>query len=396
MSTHAGIGISQNFAQSFEAGKSAAEEAQEKAGSEKPQLVIVFATEQFDEEALLRGVTSVTGVTPLIGCSAASVIANNKTYADAVSVALITSDTLRVALALSEHIGSGAKEAGRKLGNTLLAGLKGEEHSAGRVVLMLADASKTAGVISEVVDGAYEVLGASFRFVGGGSSDNLHFKKSSQYFNGQVYADAAVAACISTKTPQAVSLKHGWTPTGRDIVVTKATGKVVQEFDGEPALRMYMDLLHQDIATFDFTKFYPFASAHPLGIPAGSGEFIVRDPLAADVAGNSITFVSEVPENSIVRIMEGTKASLLEASKAASLRAKEMLEGEKPALIVSADCVSRLLFLGDDVEKELANIQFEGENTPVIGFFSFGEIGIEKAGPPAFCNKTCALHVIPE
>lgn len=396
MSTHAGIGISQNFAQSFEAGKSAAHDAQAKAGSEKPLLVIVFATEQFDEEALLQGITSVTGTTPLIGCSAASVIANSKAYADAVSVALLTSDTLRVSLALSEHISSGTKEAGRKLGNILLTSLKEEDHLAGRVVLMLADASKTSGVISEVVDGTYEVLGASFRFVGGGSSDNLHFKKSSQYFNGQVYADAAVAACIGTKTPQAVSLKHGWTPTGHDIVVTKAEGKVVKEFDGEPALRMYMNLLHQDISTFDFSKFYPLASAHPLGIPAGTGEFIVRDPLAADVAGDSITFVSDVPENSIVRIMEGTKASLLEASKAAALRANEMLEGEKPALIVSVDCVSRLLFLGDDVEKELVNIQPEGEDTPVIGFFSFGEIGVEKSGPPAFCNKTCALYVIPE
>jgi hypothetical protein len=396
MSTHAGVGISQNFTHSFEAGKAAARDAQKNAVTETPQLVIVFATEQFDEPALLQGITSVTGATPLVGCTAASVIANDKTYSDAVSVAFIISDTLRVTLALSEHLSSGTKEAGRKLGSTILAAEKEGDGGVGRVALMFVDASKTLGVISEVVAGAYEVLGASFRFVGGGSSDNLHFKKSSQYLNGQVYTDAAIVACISTKTPQAVALKHGWTPTGRDIVVTKAEGKVVKELDGEPALQMYMNLLHQDVAAFDFTQFYPFASGHPLGIPAGAGEFIVRDPLAADLAANAITFVSEVPENSIVRIMEGTKESLLEASRAAALRANEMLEGGKPALIVSADCVSRLLFLGDDVATEVANIQPEGGNVPVIGFFSFGEIGIEKSGPPAFCNKTCALYVIPE
>lgn len=396
MATQAGVGTSEKSKASYDAGVEAAKKALEIANGDEPlQLVLVIMTEQFEEAEVLSGVKSVTGDTPLAGCTAASVIANGKAYSEAVSVAVLRSDTLTITCGLAEDISGNTKESGRQLA-TILSKNK-EAVSMESVVLMFVDASKTKGVISEVLSGAYEILGASFRFVGGGSSDNLHFKKSSQFLHGEVYHDAAIAVMISSPTPQAVSLKHGWTATGKNLVVTKAQGKVVQELDGQPALKVYMDFLKQDIGTFDFEKFYPFASAHPLGVPAGRGEFIVRDPLSASVSDNSITFVSEVPENSIVQIMEGTKESLLEASHVATERARTMLGGQTPALVFVADCVSRLLFFGDQVGEELANIHIgDSSSEQMIGFFSFGEIGVEKAGPPAFHNKTCALYVLPK
>ena len=396
MATRAGVGVSERSNASFEAGVEAAQKALDSASGQEPlRLAIVLVTEQFDEAEVLSGVRSVAGDTPLVGCTAASIIANGAIYKEAVSVALLRSDTLQVHSSFSENISADAKGAGKQLATTLDAAHL--EEGMESVVLMLVDASKTTGVVSEVLSGAYEVLGASFRFIGGGSSDNLHFKKSSQFLNGQIYHDAAVAVMLSTPTAQAVSLKHGWTPTGKNLVVTKAHGKVVEELDGQPALKVYMEFLKQDIATFDFKKFYPFASAHPLGVPAGRGEFIIRDPLAASVADSSITFVSEVPENSIVQIMEGTEESLLEASHTATDRGRDMLKGQTPALVFVADCVSRLLFFGDDIGKEIANIHIGKDAAePMIGFFSFGEIGVEKTGLPAFHNKTCALYVIPQ
>ena len=396
MATRAGVGVSEQSNTSYEAGVEAATLALAKAdGNEPLQLVIVLVTEQFQESELLRGVKSVTGDTPLVGCTAASIIANGKVYGNAVAVAVLRSDTLTVRCSLSENISGGAKDAGIRLATGLSSG--GVSMNPESVILMFVDASRTTGVITEVLSGAYEELGALSRFIGGGSSDNLHFKKSSQFLNGEVYQDAAVAVMLTTQTPQVVSLKHGWEPTAKNHVVTKAQGKVVMQLDGQPALQVYMNALNEDITTFDFEKFYPFASAHPLGIPRSRGEFIIRDPLSASVADNSITFVSEVPENSIVQIMEGTKDSLLDASRTAAAQARETLNGQEPALVFVADCVSRLLFFGDRIGEELANITI-GTNAdePMIGFFSFGEIGVEKGGQPAFHNKTCALYVIPQ
>jgi hypothetical protein len=123
----------------------------------------------------------------------------------------------------------------------------------------------------------------------------------------------------------------------------------------------------------------------------------VRDPLSASPEDSSITFVSEVPQNAIVRIMTGSKESLLLASSEAATEAKASLEGNPPALILIADCVSRLLYLGDDAQTEISNISTRlGETVPMLGFFSFGEIGIEKGGPPALYNKTCGIYALPE
>lgn len=398
MKNQAGVGISQNAANSFEAGKEAAEKALEQAGGGKVNLVVVFSTEQFEEGPMLQGIQTITGDASLIGCTAASIIANKNIYPDAVGVAVMCSEDMEVSVGLVENLSRDAQEAGRQLAQQLLKNAPQSEgpHNT-QVVLMLLDASMTKGIVSEVIDGAYKILGASNKFVGGGSSDNLHFKKSYQFFNGKAYSDSAVAARIVTKTPQAVSLKHGWIPTGTNLIVTKAEGKVVKEFDGQPALKVYMDLLKEDISKFDFTKFYNFASGHPLGVPAGREEFIIRDPLSASLEDNSITFVSEVPENSIVQLMEGTPESLLEASKQATTKAQELLAGAAPMIILIADCVSRLLFLGSDAKTEIENIKIDGkDDTPMLGFFSFGEVGIEKGGAPAFYNKTCGLYVLPK
>jgi hypothetical protein len=396
LKTTAGVGISQKIDDSFRSGVEAASAAKSKLKGPFP-LAVVFMTEQYDEEKAIEGVRSVTGDTPLIGCTAPSLICNGKIYSDGLGVAIIQSDTLKVNVGVSDNLSQDAQETGRQLGSTLSTVPFPNGHPQNQVLLVFADASMTKGVVTDALYEAFREFGSSFRFFGGGSADNLHFKKSVQILNDQVHRDAITGALIVSDSPQAISLRHGWEPTGRNLVVTKAEGKTVHELDGQPALELYMSSLDEDIKGFDFSQFYGFASGHPLGIPMATGEYIVRDPLSASVEDNSITFVSEVPENAIVRIMTGSRESLLLASTEAAGEAKEALGGKAPALILIADCVSRLLFLGDDAQTEVSNIGTQlGGDVPMLGFFSFGEIGIEKGGPPALYNKTCGVYALPE
>lgn len=68
-------------------------------------------------------------------------------------------------------------------------------------MVMLSDASLTKAIVSDVVMGVHEVFGASVSMVGGGSSDNLKFKKSSQFLNDTVYTDAAVGLLLVADSP---------------------------------------------------------------------------------------------------------------------------------------------------------------------------------------------------
>ncbi len=396
LKTTAGVGLSQNTADSYSAGVEAARGAVKKNTGPFP-LAIVFITEQYDEEKAINGIRSIIGDTPLVGCTAPSLICNGKIYSDGLGVAIIQSETLKVSVGASDNLSQDAKTSGRQLGS-LAADLSAPQgHPQHQVLLVFADASMTKGVLADALYEAFRELGSSFRFFGGGSADNLHFKKSVQVVNNEVHRDAIAGALIVSDSPQSISFRHGWEPTGRNLVVTKAEGKTVMELDGEPALKLYMEYLNEDIDGFDFSQFYGFASGHPLGIPMATGEYVVRDPLSASTGDSSITFVSEVPENAIVRIMTGSKESLLNASIEAADEAKAALGDNAPALILIADCVSRLLFLGDDAQTEISNIGTRlGEAVPMLGFFSFGEIGIEKGGPPALYNKTCGVYVLAE
>jgi len=398
MSTISGTGLSENIKDSFAAGREAARTAMDFAQlHDKPSLVVVFATEQFDEVQLLAGVQSVTKDAPLVGCTVPGVMVNDAVSQEGVGVAVLYSDSFEVQAALAEHLSDDATRAGTYFAEQLLPKREGVRMEVNRqTVFLLADASLTRAVVSDALAAAYKTLGAFYRFVGGGSSDMLHFKKSFQFFNGKVYKDSLVGFVIVSKTAQAVELKHGWLPTSKNFVVTKSDGKIVHELDNKPALQVYMEFRGQEISGFDFSKFYNFAMDHPLGIPATNEEYVIRDPLSASPDDNSITFVSEVPQDSIVRIMEGTKQSVIDASRTAGEKAKTALGESDSTLIIVADCVSRLLLLGDQAGEEIHNIRHAiGDHTPLLGFFSFGEVGIEKGGPPAFCNKACVIYALP-
>ena len=73
MSTKAGVGISRHHNPNV-AAREAAEQALEKAGVERPDIVIMFASIGYDQHSLLRAVLEPTGGAPLIGCSAEGTI----------------------------------------------------------------------------------------------------------------------------------------------------------------------------------------------------------------------------------------------------------------------------------------------------------------------------------
>ena len=96
MATKAGVGMSRHHNPSV-AGREAAQQALQKAGVAKPDIVIMFASIGYDQRTLLRTVRETTGGASLTGCSAEGTI--NGDDADesgfSVVVAAISSDKLR-------------------------------------------------------------------------------------------------------------------------------------------------------------------------------------------------------------------------------------------------------------------------------------------------------------
>lgn len=391
MPIFAGIGTS-NIKDSYQAGKDAAQKALTEMGCSHPDFVLVFSTDGLDQKEMIEGIRVITGKASLIGCCRAGVISKEGLFTDSIVVLALRSDVLQISTGMVNDISQNPRLAGEKVAKAVLDKEPAKGYKYPPTLIMLPD-GLTCNVC-ELVRGVYENLGPAYQLVGGGAGDNVRFIKTYQFIDDKVYHDAISFALITSKAPIGIGIGHGWSPVGRPLVVTKSEGNIIREIEGRPAFEAYLDYFGEVAPKLTPENFPEFGMKHPLGLPDITGAYTIRDPLKVEEDG-SILCVAEVPESSVVRIMKGDNKSVIQAAKESAQKAVNSIGKKKPGLALVFDCVSRLLLLGKDAQRELDVIRdVIGKDVPLIGFFTFGEIGSANGGPPVFHNKTIAVCVV--
>jgi len=391
MSIFAGVGIS-NIKDSYQAGKAAAQKALTEMGGNHPDFVLVFSTDRFNQKEMIEGIRAITGKACLMGCCGAGVISKEGLFTDSIAVLALRSDVLQINAGMVNDISQNPRLAGEKLAKAIFDRKPVKSSVYPPTLIMLPDGLTSN--ICELIRGVYEKLGPEYQLVGGGAGDNVKFIKTYQFIDDEVFHDAISFALITSEVPIGIGIGHGWSPVGRPLVVTKSKGNIIKEIEGCPAFEAYFNYFGDMTTKLTPENFPEFGMRHPLGLPDITGTYTIRDPLKVEKDG-SIFCVAEVPENSIVRIMEGDNESVIQAAKESAQKAVNSIGKRKPGLAIVFNCVSRLLLLGKDAQSELDAIRdVIGKDTPLIGFFTFGEIGSANGGPPVFHNKTVAVCVI--
>ncbi len=389
MATLAGVGFSQQ-ADGYQAGVAAAAQALAQLGG-AADLVIAFTTDRYDQTAAVAGIRSQIGAATLLGCCAGGVITGEQLSTEALAVMALRSEGLKLHLTLAEGIQQDAAQVGAAVAQELGAYLDTVDLDT-RHVAALVMADGLTGALTEVVQSLSDELGPLCPLVGGGAGDNLQFLKTVQFINADVRSDALAAVLLDAETPLGVGVGHGWKPVGSPLVVTRAEGNIVYDIDGRPAFDVYKTIWAEEAPTLDAASFPAFAMGHPVGMPLGMGEYLVRDPLRVQADG-SIVFVAAVPENAVVHMMHGDFDDLYAAAREAAQQAVAMLEGRPPAAVIVFNCISRLLILGEAAKVEIEHIRdVVGLDVPLIGMFSFGEIAPPAgSGLAVLHNKTVVL-----
>ncbi|WP_216601397.1 FIST C-terminal domain-containing protein [Vreelandella azerica] len=106
-----------------------------------------------------------------------------------------------------------------------------------------------------------------------------------------------------------------------------------------------------------------------------------------------LTCVGEVPEGCMVKLLNGNPNTLIAAAAHAREQAMAQHKGSTPTSAdwLLIDCISRVLFLGDDMTKELEAV---GQGEAVFGAFTLGEIANSGSDYLEFYNKTIVLGVL--
>lgn len=357
------------------AGRNAAASAIAVSG--EPRLLIVFVTDEYRPEEVLRGIRSVTEDVKIVGFCCAGIITDKGVEKQGVGICSMSGD-FSVATAIQKELSSNPYLTGVKAADKLLSsGLKKG------TVIVLPDGFQAN--LSEMLRGLYSRLGAGFNYIGGGAGDNLHFFKTWQFTESEIASDALAVALIDG-IDFGIGVGHGWFPVGDPVVITRAKGKTVYEIDGMPAYQVYGRLLN----CRSRDEFKTLGMKHPLGFPNISGNYIIRDPVSVN-DDDSITFVTEIPSQSVGSVMDCNTEEIVATAVLAAKSAAEMVAS--PEFFLVFDCISRVLLLGDRFNEEVRSVrEIMSSEIPFLGALVFGEIG-NSGAVPLLHNKTTVVTI---
>lgn len=370
----AGVGFS-DHQDPFIAGSSAARKAIETSGT--PNLLVVFTTDFYDPEKVLSGIKSIHSTTKIVGFCCGGIITKQGVHTQGIGICSL-SGNFYAGTSLHKGLSQSPWKVGVQAGKEILD--QGLEKG---TILVLPDGFQAN--MSEMLRGLYSQTGPDFKYIGGGAGDNLKFFKTYQFTEKDISNDALALAIIDG-LEISTGIGHGWKPIGYPLTINKVVGKTVFEIDNIPAFHAYSQRLG-NISKEDF-KYQ--GMIHPLGFPDIAGQYIIRDPISAN-GDDSITFVTEIPSQAVGNIMDCRIHDLIETARIAAYNAISCIK--KPAFTLLFDCISRILLMEKQFQEEISAIQrLSGDNVPLLGALTFGEIG-SYSDVPLLHNKTTVVAV---
>lgn len=246
-----------------------------------------------------------------------------------------------------------------------------------------------------------EVFGPSVTIFGATSSDNMKGVISFQAVDQQVYEHGAYLVGFADASLQVeTQATHGFVAVGEPLVVTRATGHIIHEFNGKPAWQEY-------------TRRLGLAEQATCGdsIPIGAlGEKLSPDEAreygnshilrvvtkregqdmhyATDISAGTELWLTTRDEELIFREMDRMVADM-----------KARIKGAEVVAVFHADCLARGRFLFNRIIKDelVSKMQYpffvNGECPPWLGMYGFGEFA-RLGGKNTYHNYTTALYVI--
>ena len=394
-----GIGVSTNT-NDYNAGVESAKKALESLGSENPDALIIFAAPKFNHKKMLKGVTSITKKTPMIGGTTAGEISTFGLSVNSVVIMALKSKDVKFYVGIGQGISKNEENAGKELARNVL---KKASKKTAKSLIMLPDGLAGDGL--RVIQGVQKILGEYFEIVGGSLGDEDKFKNTYQYYNGKVYQDTVVGMLFcSDKIKTGTGVRSGWESVGSRFKCTKAKGNIVYKFGDKTALQVYTEYLGSARAK----KLPAIGLEYPMGLVderakiEGYDYFQIRCPLAVNEKDGSVTFAAAIPEGKEVTLTYSSRTSIINGSKLSAIQSRKTLGGATPKLIMMFSCVARKMVLGRRTNDEINSVkQVFGKNIPLIGFYTYGEIGpidkrIQSLKSTRWHNETVVLWVLGE
>lgn len=355
----------------------------------RPDVLIVFASPEFDYQPLLAALDAACQPRLLVGCSSAGEFSGCATGNASVSVMAICADEILFRAGL----GIGLRKNLSGALDQVMPVFSGSDQPdfPYRSALVLTDA--LAGHVDELIHEMMVLTGGTYQLFGGGAADDAKFHQTHVFMGTEAHTDAVVVLEMLSKKPIGVGVQHGWQAGGPALRVTEAQGNRLVSLNATPAVEIFEEHAEATGQRFDRANALPFFLHNVIGIETGDG-YKLRVPLTLNDDG-SISCAAEVPAGATVRIMVASAASACEAARQAAQAALAGLDGNKHAGSLLFDCAATRLRLGREFEHELEAVNAVLGSENFAGCNTYGQIVRSTGQFSGFHNCTAVVCAIP-
>lgn len=371
------------------AGRALAESVLAKLDGGRPDVLIVFASPEFDFRPLLAALDAACQPRLLVGCSSAGEFSGCATGNASVSVMAIRADDILFRAGL----GIGLRNDPIGALDQVMPVFSGGDHPdfPYRSALVLTDA--LAGYVDGIIHDLMVRTGGTYQLFGGGAADDAKFHKTHVFIGTEEHTDALVVLEMLSKKPIGLGVRHGWQPSSPALRVTAADGARLISLNAAPAVEVFEEHARATGQTFNRADPLPFFLHNVIGIETGDGHKL-RVPLALNDDG-SISCAAEVPVGATVYLMVANVASACEAARQASQAALAGLEGGEHAGSLLFDCAATRLRLGREFGDELEAVAATLGSENFAGCNTYGQIARSAGQFSGFHNCTAVVCAIP-
>lgn len=328
-------------------------------GAMTPVMVVFFASPKYDPALLSRKMKDAFPAAAVFGSTTAGEIVSGKMLkrslvAMALSAGAVSDVDVQVVTGLKsqnrvkdafagfeKHFGVKMSEVDHKkyVGIILIDGLSGAEE--------------------KIIDTIGDLSNATF--IGGSAGDDLQFKATHVFANGQAHTDACVLALLKPAVGFDVLKIQSFRPCDKKLTATKVNEakRTVIEFNDVPAAEAYAEAL--GVKVEDSANSFMH---HPVGLMV-KGEPYVRSP--QQIKGGEMVFYCNVKQGTELTLLESTDI-VADTRKALDDKLKQL--GPVQCLI-NFHCILRTLELDQKSQSDAYGKLFS--RVPTVGFSTYGE-----------------------
>lgn len=356
------------------AGAEAAKKA--KAGLNSVNMAYVYASCDYDLDAMLEGIKEELAGVPIIGNTSFTGVITPEGYISGpdgfVGIMAVSDPDVTVGIAAVERSGCPV-EAGEQVAK--LAMEKAGKTTPPDYYYMVAP----SGLEEFFVKGITNVIGR-VPFYGGSAADNTIEGNWKLYTEEGAFADGIAVAFFYTDKKMANKFTGAYRETKDVGVITKVIdNRVLAEIDGVPALQKYAEWRGMDVEAVKGGALLSETITSPLGVKDRLGDLVaIRHPMN----GNddlTMNIGNNLAEGTAVIRMEGTVDELIASAGATLGELKEKLAVPAGAFHI-VHCGGRRAGIDNRINEVADLLKKEAGDVPFIAEFTFGEYGFEADG----------------